>query len=157
MRDVYLYVLIAMSEDGSSRGIHCTVLFFFFFSSRRRHTRLQGDWSSDVCSSDLDQEFPPLHSSRRRCRARECRYAARQSLPEPWTFPPDRRRSRASSVSPPASHSSVRGVLHTHPQTSPSPCGFPRRQPFREICGRRPRSCRVNAGRISRRLVLLED
>src|SRR5256885_512016 len=28
-------------------------IFFFFFSSRRRHTRLQGDWSSDVCSSDL--------------------------------------------------------------------------------------------------------
>src|SRR2546426_5427296 len=25
----------------------------FFFSSRRRHTRLQGDWSSDVCSSDI--------------------------------------------------------------------------------------------------------
>src|SRR5688500_4793960 len=24
-----------------------------FFSSGRRHTRLQGDWSSDVCSSDL--------------------------------------------------------------------------------------------------------
>src|SRR2546426_5333493 len=29
------------------------VSLFFFFSSRRRHTRLQGDWSSDVCSSDL--------------------------------------------------------------------------------------------------------
>src|SRR5690348_17656484 len=27
---------------------HC-----FFFSSRRRHTRWTGDWSSDVCSSDL--------------------------------------------------------------------------------------------------------
>src|SRR5690348_1628786 len=27
--------------------------FFFFFSSRRRHTRWTGDWSSDVCSSDL--------------------------------------------------------------------------------------------------------
>src|SRR5688500_20135690 len=27
----------------------------FFFSSRRRHTRLQGDWSSDVCSSDLQR------------------------------------------------------------------------------------------------------
>src|SRR5256885_11846599 len=27
-------------------------LEIFFFSSRRRHTRLQGDWSSDVCSSD---------------------------------------------------------------------------------------------------------
>src|ERR1022692_154265 len=30
----------------------------FFFSSRRRHTRLQGDWSSDVCSSDLSTLFP---------------------------------------------------------------------------------------------------
>src|SRR5205807_3501098 len=28
-----------------------------FFSSRRRHTRLQGDWSSDVCSSDLAVEY----------------------------------------------------------------------------------------------------
>src|SRR6267154_4294397 len=27
--------------------------FCFFFSSRRRHTRWTGDWSSDVCSSDL--------------------------------------------------------------------------------------------------------
>src|SRR3989475_6044905 len=27
--------------------------FFFFFSSRRRHTRFDCDWSSDVCSSDL--------------------------------------------------------------------------------------------------------
>src|SRR5688500_20371496 len=31
----------------------CAVWSLFFFSSRRRHTRLQGDWSSDVCSSDL--------------------------------------------------------------------------------------------------------
>src|SRR5438093_6349862 len=30
------------------------ILFFFFFSSRRRHTRLVSDWSSDVCSSDLN-------------------------------------------------------------------------------------------------------
>src|SRR5256885_9787333 len=30
-----------------------SLVFSFFFSSRRRHTRLQGDWSSDVCSSDL--------------------------------------------------------------------------------------------------------
>src|SRR6266853_2719008 len=27
---------------------------FFLFSSRRRHTRVDCDWSSDVCSSDLD-------------------------------------------------------------------------------------------------------
>src|SRR5207248_6255325 len=26
------------------------------FSSRRRHTRSYGDWSSDVCSSDLPQD-----------------------------------------------------------------------------------------------------
>src|ERR1039457_7627468 len=29
------------------------IFAYFFFSSRRRHTRLVGDWSSDVCSSDL--------------------------------------------------------------------------------------------------------
>src|SRR5437879_13238310 len=29
------------------------ICVFFFFSSRRRHTRYIGDWSSDVCSSDL--------------------------------------------------------------------------------------------------------
>src|SRR2546430_15324922 len=29
-------------------------MFFFFFSSRRRHTRFDCDWSSDVCSSDLE-------------------------------------------------------------------------------------------------------
>src|SRR5437870_8255801 len=33
-------------------------VFFFFFSSRRRHTRWPRDWSSDVCSSDLN-ELPP--------------------------------------------------------------------------------------------------
>src|SRR6266550_5704539 len=33
------------------------MIFFFFFSSRRRHTRCSRDWSSDVCSSDLDSEL----------------------------------------------------------------------------------------------------
>src|SRR5690348_17589570 len=32
----------------------------FFFSSRRRHTRWTGDWSSDVCSSDLPQHTHTL-------------------------------------------------------------------------------------------------
>src|SRR5688572_31059651 len=36
----------------------------FFFSSRRRHTRFDCDWSSDVCSSDLElprsEDHPPL-------------------------------------------------------------------------------------------------
>src|SRR5256885_2795460 len=38
----------------------------FFFSSRRRHTRLQGDWSSDVCSSDLRPARQALHVTLRR-------------------------------------------------------------------------------------------
>src|SRR5437763_15710487 len=33
--------------------VRLIVFYFFFFSSRRRHTRYIGDWSSDVCSSDL--------------------------------------------------------------------------------------------------------
>src|SRR5260221_2018168 len=32
------------------------LMLSFFFSSRRRHTRSLCDWSSDVCSSDLDVE-----------------------------------------------------------------------------------------------------
>src|SRR6266853_5058038 len=33
------------------------IMFFFFFSSRRRHTRFDCDWSSDVCSSDLGDQY----------------------------------------------------------------------------------------------------
>src|SRR5690606_40371506 len=29
----------------------------YFFSSRRRHTRFSRDWSSDVCSSDLELDI----------------------------------------------------------------------------------------------------
>src|SRR5437879_13255758 len=36
------------------------LFYFFFFSSRRRHTRYIGDWSSDVCSSDLERGYDPL-------------------------------------------------------------------------------------------------
>src|SRR2546430_13346045 len=32
----------------------------FFFSSRRRHTRFDCDWSSDVCSSDLNENIDVL-------------------------------------------------------------------------------------------------
>src|SRR5437763_3623511 len=35
------------------RSANLMHFFSFFFSSRRRHTRYIGDWSSDVCSSDL--------------------------------------------------------------------------------------------------------
>src|SRR5207248_5175903 len=40
--------------------------FFFFFSSRRRHTRSYGDWSSDVCSSDLGVEVGDVERERGR-------------------------------------------------------------------------------------------
>src|SRR5207248_8940175 len=35
------------------RTIRLAALLAFFVSCRRRHTRSYGDWSSDVCSSDL--------------------------------------------------------------------------------------------------------
>src|SRR3989454_10226175 len=54
--------------------------FFFFFSSRRRHTRLQGDWSSDVCSSDLS-----LQGSGLRCTPQ--RYAVMALLMEHTRHP----------------------------------------------------------------------
>src|SRR5256885_8705398 len=53
---------------GSAGAGVMRVCSVFFFSSRRRHTRLQGDWSSDVCSSDLSFcaiTAPPPASSRR--------------------------------------------------------------------------------------------
>src|SRR5207253_925390 len=48
--DIYLsrHVVVLFTMSVSN-------LFFFFFSSRRRHTRWPRDWSSDVCSSDLNR------------------------------------------------------------------------------------------------------
>src|SRR2546426_6996184 len=59
--DALLFTLAAssiMSAEGplhsGDAGVKVAVeICNFFFTSRRRHTRLQGDWSSDVCSSDL--------------------------------------------------------------------------------------------------------
>src|SRR5688500_9168673 len=45
-----------------------TYVVLVFFSSGRRHTRLQGDWSSDVCSSDLSGHRPRSASSPVRAR-----------------------------------------------------------------------------------------
>src|SRR5690606_39667086 len=35
----------------------------FFFSSRRRHTSFSRDWSSDVCSSDLNQRLEAVRDA----------------------------------------------------------------------------------------------
>src|SRR5205807_3698944 len=51
-----------------SLRIQLQVPHSFFFSSRRRHTRLQGDWSSDVCSSDLARISAMLSSGLRKRR-----------------------------------------------------------------------------------------
>src|SRR5256885_3423629 len=72
-------------------AVSTTLLLFFcfFFSSRRRHTRLQGDWSSDVCSSDLSglhrlgsPPHPLRHERREQYRCLECgrRHHRRHSL-----------------------------------------------------------------------------
>src|SRR6266850_6528713 len=53
-------------------SVTCAPTPCFFFSSRRRHTRLQGDWSSDVCSSDLlPRRMHDLRSARRGKDSRE--------------------------------------------------------------------------------------
>src|SRR5437762_6732528 len=44
--------------------VYLLFYYFFFFSSRRRHTRYIGDWSSDVCSSDLIPTTQGCHSER---------------------------------------------------------------------------------------------
>src|SRR5207249_5440980 len=42
------------STDRQTMSVQVLRSFVFFFSSRRRHTRSKRDWSSDVCSSDLE-------------------------------------------------------------------------------------------------------
>src|SRR5690348_18123856 len=68
------------------------VFFFFFFSSRRRHTRWTGDWSSDVCSSDLPRRHGSARGNTRYspsqdpcCAAAACARAAR--APDPTSRP----------------------------------------------------------------------
>src|SRR5256885_9473042 len=68
-------------------GMRTTVgLIYFFFSSRRRHTRLQGDWSSDVCSSDLAARPRARQRSRPRSERKKVRTAAKKKAAtrNPW-------------------------------------------------------------------------
>src|SRR5256885_5420759 len=58
------------------------IVYMFFFSSRRRHTRLQGDWSSDVCSSDLEGRLPPREYSDEEMRDADEIIAQLARLPE---------------------------------------------------------------------------
>src|SRR5437763_17093658 len=69
----------------------CIFFFFFFFSSRRRHTRYIGDWSSDVCSSDLSPRHEPATAD-------EAAVVARQPLPSRRPAPPPVARSEERRV-----------------------------------------------------------
>src|SRR3712207_7729102 len=64
---------------------------FFFFSSRRRHTRYWRDWSSDVCSSDLQG-----HAEARRLLA-----AALERIPPQLEAPPESPDASVSSTEQP--------------------------------------------------------
>src|SRR5574340_1303461 len=77
------------------------LFYFFFFSSRRRHTSSFGDWSSDVCSSDLDwtclgqhkrqPEFPVVtRESRRNSRKTTWLPRHRKMKPFPATAPQEK-------------------------------------------------------------------
>src|SRR5690625_7878098 len=52
--------------------------FMFFFSSRRRHTRWPRDWSSDVCSSDLEELQRQLRTLREELDRRQVEQAYRE-------------------------------------------------------------------------------
>src|SRR5437763_4877700 len=58
------FFTVTISSTASAAGFCCAPgvpASCFFFSSRRRHTRYIGDWSSDVCSSDLGTGTQPVH------------------------------------------------------------------------------------------------
>src|SRR5690348_17747382 len=90
--------------SGSRRRQHFTyIIDVFFFSSRRRHTRWTGDWSSDVCSSDLP---PPVQSGGKTAFAAHgpCVWRSQSpSLRGPRSYRPQpsrgRRRNRSASHS----------------------------------------------------------
>src|SRR5260370_29314093 len=73
----YVYVVgdddrygLCVSSRHAKFASYMSLFMFFFFSSRRRHTRFKCDWSSDVCSSDLNlpAAFPAtLRRMNRQC------------------------------------------------------------------------------------------
>src|SRR5438034_167771 len=59
---MFFAFVIAVISGFRYTWISFLTVIFFFFSSRRRHTRSLCDWSSDVCSSDLEQMGEPVAS-----------------------------------------------------------------------------------------------
>src|SRR5436189_2596796 len=86
-----LFLYFCSFDSYFSFTVFIFFFFFFFFSSRRRHTRYIGDWSSDVCSSDL-RARPRVRAAGRRqdLRRQGGRLQVRLAPPSPvsWGRPP---------------------------------------------------------------------
>src|SRR5260370_4892662 len=65
--------------------VRIMLLNFFFFSSRRRHTRFKCDWSSDVCSSDLEVVERGMAEGKLRAPTSRRRWRGNPALPE-WVI-----------------------------------------------------------------------
>src|SRR5215217_2254907 len=96
--------------------------FFFFFSSRRRHTRYWRDWSSDVCSSDLQgagggllvlagQVHPEQHASPLGVAQALGAFLGADSLGMPGATPCPQRQQRALGESRPLDGAARAGAV----------------------------------------------
>src|SRR5215218_10492915 len=79
----------------------------FFFSSRRRHTRSLCDWSSDVCSSDLDARVKTVLSP---------------AWTTDWMSQDGRRKLKDYGIAPPAPRASRRALFGVETIACPQ-CG----------------------------------
>src|SRR5256885_9576997 len=96
--DIAYSSLACYALDSTYRSsYHC----LFFFSSRRRHTRLQGDWSSDVCSSDWAARGDPA--------AGRGQVPGRQALPRAHLLGPGQRAGAGGPAGPGAAARGGRG------------------------------------------------
>src|SRR6266516_5808242 len=110
---IFLFIIIV------SRG----ALVLLFFSSRRRYTRSYGDWSSDVCSSDL------VGGSRTRARRGATRSGSSGSRRAPlWGWPPTTSRSAVGSAFHSGTKPSQRGAAFRNIGTPPCSSGNPSHQ-----------------------------
>src|SRR5205807_6579105 len=81
---VVIPILVGTIVILMSKAIPLFRIMQFFFSSRRRHTSLQGDWSSDVCSSDYHapgRSLQPSDEPRDRAPRRPLRLRRLRQLP----------------------------------------------------------------------------
>src|SRR3546814_9263182 len=97
--------------------VPCIWCFFFFFKQKTAYEMRISDWSSDVCSSDLEDRRRHLHLHQREHHHRE---PAEQQRSAPWL---SQRKSSATRTSPPSSRrarSSPSSTASSSVRTMPS-------------------------------------